>query len=243
MRRPLLGSICGLALLMGGAAAFAADSSDTDMAERYTRAAKAGDDQAQFYLGALYSAGTGVRQSDAQAFEWISRAAQQGNSQAMIVLGALLAIGRGAQRDTVSAYKWAYIVGEASHIDEFKNGAHQLMGLLETRMSPAEISKAKSDAERFRATKSQSSTTSGSTDNVGSNPVPPSQPRPTTAGGSDPGSVSSSSDSKPASASAPSSAEKPAAERDSSASKASRNPDVDQLLNQVPQGLRQKYGF
>ena len=242
MIRPLLGCFCGLALLVSGAAV-AADSSDTDMAERYSRAAKAGDDQAQFYLGALYSAGTGVRQSDAQAFEWISRAAEQGNSQAMIVLSAILAIGRGVQKDTVAAYKWAYIVGEASHIDEFKNGARQLLGLLETRMSPAEISKAKSDAEHFHATKSQSSTAPSSTDNVVNSPAPQSPSRPAPAGESKPA-VSTSSESKPAATSAPSAADsKPAAERGPSVSKAGRNPDIDQLLNQVPSNLRQRYGF
>ena len=244
MTRPLLGFFCSLALLFSGATAFAADSSDTDMADRYSRAAKAGDDQAQFYLGALYSAGTGVRQSDTQAFEWISRAAQQGNSQAMLVLSGLLAIGRGVQKDPVGAYKWAYIVGEASHIDEFKNGARQLVTLLETRMSPAEIAKGKSDAEHFHATKSQSSSTPAPADNAGSNSVPAAQPRPATAGGSRPASASSSAESKPAAASAPSSAEsRPSNERGPSLSKTGRNPDIDQLLNQVPPGLRQRYGF
>ncbi len=89
----------------------------------------------------------------------------------MLVLSGLLAIGRGVQKDPVGAYKWAYIVGEASHIDEFKNGARQLVTLLETRMSPAEIAKGKSDAEHFHATKSQSSSTPAPADNAGSNPA------------------------------------------------------------------------
>src|SRR5262249_16972707 len=113
--------------------------------------AAAGDDRAQFYLGALYSLGVGVNQSDGEAFSWIARAAQQGHSQAMLVLAGMLAIGRGTQKDNVAAYKWAHIVSQGSRIPDLKNGASQLISLLETRMSAAEIAQAKSDALAFRA--------------------------------------------------------------------------------------------
>jgi hypothetical protein len=245
MTRPLLSLCCGLALFAGETIAFAADRSDTEMAERYSRAALAGDDRAQFYLGALYSAGVGLTQSDAEAFNWISRAAQQGHSQAMLVLGGLLAIGRGASKDEVAAYKWAYIVAEGSRVYDLKNGARQLLTLLETRMNPADIAQAKSDAERFRASKSSSAPNSAN--DVGSNPVPQppsqqqpqsqpqtqSQPQPPTASAAQPAPMSSSPGSKPA------------AERVAPVSKAGRSSDIDidRLLDNVPSNIRKRYGF
>ena len=229
MIRPLLGFCCSLALLASATTACATDASDRDMAERYSKAAQAGDNQAQFYLGALYSAGVGLRQSDEQAFEWISRAAQQGHSQAMLILAGFLAVGRGVKKEDVAAYKWAYIVAEASRLNDLKNGARQLVDLLETRMTPADIAQAKSDAERFRATRPQSSSVSGSATSSGNVSAPqPGQSAP---------SVSQS-----APASSPSES-RSTSERDSSASRAGRSSDIDQLLDRVPQGTRQRYGF
>ena len=124
------------------------------MANRYLQAAQSGSDDAQFYLAALYSAGVGVPRSDEEAVRWFSRAAEQGHSHAMLILAGLYAIGRGVQKDNIKAYKWAYIVGTASRVEEFRNGARQLTGLLETRMTPDDVNLAKSDAGRWRATPS-----------------------------------------------------------------------------------------
>jgi hypothetical protein len=60
MKRAILAVLC-CAVLLANAGGAAADAvSDQDMASRYLQAAKSGDDEAQFYLGALYSAGVGV---------------------------------------------------------------------------------------------------------------------------------------------------------------------------------------
>jgi TPR repeat protein len=75
------------------------------MANRYLQAAKSGDDDAQFYLGALYSAGVGWPRSDEEAFRWFSRAADQGHSHAMLITSGLYAIGRGVRKDHVRAYE------------------------------------------------------------------------------------------------------------------------------------------
>ena len=99
------------------------------------RAAQSGDDEAQFYLGALYSAGVGVPRSDQEAFRWC-RAANQGHSHAMLILAGLYAIGRGVKKNSVEAYKWAYIVNGASKVEEFRNGSRQLMGVLEDPNEP-----------------------------------------------------------------------------------------------------------
>ena len=253
MPPPLLGFCCGLALLVSGAVAFAAEPSDRDMAERYSRAALAGNDEAQFYLGALYSAGIGLPQSDAEAINWFSRAAQQGHAQAMLVLGGHLAIGRGAPKDNIAAYKWAYIVAEGSRVHESRNGARQLLTLLELRMTPADVAQAKSEALRFRATTTQS----GSATSIGS--IPPPQPvavsappppaltappppalsaPPPPALSAPPPPAPSAPQSAAASAPQPTPAPGPRTKQATE-----RDHDVDRLLNRVPPGIRKRYGF
>jgi Sel1 repeat len=148
MKRAILAIFC-CAFLASAAGAKADPASDQDMASRYLRSAQSGDDESQFHLGALYSAGIGVPRSDAEAFRWFSRAADQGHSHAMLILAGLYATGRGVKRDNIKAYKWAYIVSAASQVDEFRNGSLQLMGVLETRMSASEISQARSEAGQW----------------------------------------------------------------------------------------------
>ena len=126
-------------------------ASDRAMATRYEQAAQAGDDDAQFYLGALYSAGVGRPRSDQEAFRWFSRAADQGHAHAMLIVAGLYASGRGITKDNVKAYSWAYIVASASKVDEDRNGARQLMSLLMKRMTSDEIGRAVVAARAWRA--------------------------------------------------------------------------------------------
>jgi hypothetical protein len=151
MKRAVLAIFCCGFLLAGPHSARADEVFDQDMASRYLRAAQSGDDEAQFYLGALYAAGIGVPRSDQEAFRWFRRAADQGHSHAMLLVAGFYATGRGAEKNNVEAYKWAYIVNGASRVDEFRDGSSQLMSVLEKRMSPDEINRARSDAGRWRA--------------------------------------------------------------------------------------------
>jgi len=169
MRRVFLAIVCAAALFAKPVACAADTVSDKEMAERYFQAAQTGDNDAEFYLGALCSAGVGRPHSDEEAFRWFSRAAEHGHSHAMLVLSGLYAIGRGTPKDNASAYKWAYIVQAGTRVDEFRNGARQLMGVLETRMTPADISQAKADAGRWHATPAKSAVTAD-------NPSPQSPP-------------------------------------------------------------------
>ena len=143
---------CCVALFASTAWATADFISDRDMANRLTQSAQSGDDDAAFYLGALYSAGAGVPQSDEESFRWFKRAADQGHSHAMLVLSGLYAIGRGVPRDNIKAYQYAYIINSASKVEEWRNDSRQLMGLLETRMTPDDVNRARTDASRWRAT-------------------------------------------------------------------------------------------
>ncbi len=94
MKRAFLAIICGAALMASTVASVADVVSDKEMAERYSQAAQSGDTDAQFYLGALYSAGVGRPRSDEEAFQWFSRAADHGHSHAMLVLAGVYAVGR-----------------------------------------------------------------------------------------------------------------------------------------------------
>jgi hypothetical protein len=128
----------------------AAPPTDKDMAQRYLRAAQAGDSTAQFYLGALHSGGVGAPQSDRQAFEWISRAAEQGHAQAMLIVGGLYVTGRGTPKDYIKGYKWSALVMATANVDEFRTGARQLMTLLESRMTRDEIRAARAEADAWQ---------------------------------------------------------------------------------------------
>jgi TPR repeat protein len=218
---------CCVALLGGTLGASADPASDRDMATRYAQAAQSGDDDAAFYLGALYAAGVGVQQSDSEAFRWFKRAADQGHSHALLIVSGLYAIGRGVPKDDVKAYEYASIVGAASKIDEFRNDSRQLMGVLESRMTPGEINQARTDASRWRATGAPAQTSVA--------PVaPPRPPQPPQAASNQPPPAATTVTTPP-----PAAPVKPVAKSDDPP----KNNDVDDLLNQVPQGLRKKFGF
>ena len=224
MKRAFLAIFCGAALL-ANSIAYADAVSDREMADRYSQAAQSGDSEAQFYMGALYSSGVGRPRSDQEAFRWFSRAADQGHSHAMLVLAGLYAIGRGTSNDNLKAYKWAYIVSVGTRVEEFRKGARQLMSVLETRMTPEQINQAKVDAGGWRAVRTQAKPVVP-TDNV----RPDSQPPPAAA-------ASKQSPASPATSSADSIS--PQGPRSSSIKK----DDMDAILEQVPSGLRKRFGF
>jgi TPR repeat protein len=225
MKRAILAVLCCAALLANAGGAAADAVSDQDMASRYLQAAKSGNDEAQFYLGALYSAGVGVPRSDEEAYRWFSRAADQGHAHAMLVLAGLYAVGRGVEKDNIKAYKWAYIINGASRVEEYRNGARQLIGVLEGKMSADDINYARQEANRWRATPSGKPTQSA---------APPAPP---------PAAPSQAASPQAASAAppAPATAQPPA--KTSTESASGKKNDVDSLLDQVPSGLRKKFGF
>jgi TPR repeat protein len=233
MKRAVVAMICCAALLASAWAAAADPASDRDMAVRYLQSAQSGDDDAQFYLGALYSAGVGVQRSDEEAFRWFSRAADHGHIHAMLILSGLCAIGRGAPQDNLSAYKWAYIVAYASKVEEFRNGARQLMGVLETRLTPDQVYAAKTDASRWHAVPTMKPSPSAQAAQPAAAPAPapavavalpqpapslPPQPQ-------SPAKITVYPSPQPA------------------APQSTKKSDADNLLDQVPQGLRKKFGF
>ena len=236
MKRMVLTIVCCAGLLAGSMEAKADVASDQNMANRYMRAARSGDDDAQFYLGSLYSAGVGVPRSDEEAFRWFARAADQGHSHAMLIVGGLYAIGRGVPKDNIKAYQYAYIVSSATKVEEFRNGSRQLMSVLEGRMTQDELSRARTEASRWRP--------------ISNNP-PPSPQAP--ASSAPPAPADTSRNAYGTQAAPVATPTQPAAKTSSnsddtssgsgSAGKTIRKNDIDGLLDQVPQGLRRRFGF
>jgi Sel1 repeat-containing protein len=225
MKRAFLAIFCGAALIANSVAYAADPVSDRDMADRYSQAAQSGDSEAQFYLGALYSSGVGRARSDEEAARWFSRAADQGHSHAMLVLSGLYAIGRGTPRSDLTAYKWAYIVSVGTRIEEFRNGSRQLMGVLENRMTPDEVTQAKAEAGRWRAVRSPAKAAAPTDDAKQDSPLP--APAPGIAKPLPSGPATSSNSATPQ------------GPRSSSIKK----DDMDAILEQVPSGLRKRFGF
>lgn len=228
MKRAFLALFCGAALIASSVANAADAISDRELADRYFQAAQSGDNDAQFYLGALYSAGVGRPRSDEEAFRWFSRAADQGHSHAMLVLSGLYAIGRGTAKDNVNAYRWAYTVSVGTRVEEFRNGARQLMGVLETRMTPEELNQARAEAGRWHAAPAQAKLAAPADDVRRDSPPP--QPLPTVSKPPPPASALSAGPAASGSSQAPHSG-------------SGKKDDVDALMDKVPPELRKRFGF
>ena len=245
MKRAAVVMACCSALLITPHTALADAASDQKMASHYEQAAQAGDDDAQFYLGALHSAGVGRTRSDAEAFRWFSRAADQGHAHAMLIVAGLYASGRGIMKDNVKAYTWAYIVASASKLDEDRNGARQLMSLLMKKMTSDEIGRAVVAARTWRAVRTVGATKASNIERTveqdqAAPPAPPPAPavvQPAPAAAPSSSTVSQSAPSNVAAL--------PASPRAASAPsvKNAKRDDARDLLDQVPTGLRKRFGF
>ncbi len=221
------------------------------MSTRYEQAAQAGDDDAQFHLGALHSAGVGRPRSDQEAFRWFSRATDQGHSHAMLIVAGLYASGRGITKDNVKAYSWAYIVASAGKLDEDRNGARQLMSLLMKRMTSDEIGRAVVAARAWRAVRVTGAAKDSGKASYIERAVDPDQAAPATP--PPPAAAVAAVQPAPAvqptpvvSQPAPSNITVlPASPKVASAppAKNAKRDDVRDLVDQVPPGLRKRFGF
>ncbi len=228
--------------------ALADAASDRTMATRYEQSAQAGDDDAQFYLGALYSAGVGRPRSDQEAFRWFSRASDQGHAHSMLIVAGLYASGRGVTKDNVKAYSWAYIVASASKVDEDRNGARQLMSLLLKRMTSDEIGRAVVAARAWRAVRTGGASKSPYIERAedtdqptqAAAPPPPPPPAPAVVQQPAPAAVAAPAVVQPAPSSTFTRAT-PAAPAPSV--KNAKRDEARDMIDQVPPNVRKRFGF
>lgn len=104
----------------------------------YLKAANQGHRDAQFNLATHYEEGQGVPQDLTAAHDWYLKAAEQGLPEAQYNLGNLYAVGLGIARNNVLAYKW---IALGKPDDEVSKAA--ILNILESIMTPAEVTKAK----------------------------------------------------------------------------------------------------
>lgn len=115
-------------------------------AERwYRKAAESGVASAQFNLGVMYDLGEGVERNYDEAAKWYRKAAEQGYSGAMANLGILYYNAQGVPRDLVESYAWLKRANEAGD-----PRAPQLLHIVESRLKPEELGKARELAANWR---------------------------------------------------------------------------------------------
>jgi TPR repeat protein len=68
--------------------------------------AERGDVQAEFFIGGMYLAGTGVPRDYAAALKWSRMAAEHGSTAAQFNLGKMYELGEGVPQDYVQAHMW-----------------------------------------------------------------------------------------------------------------------------------------
>ena len=80
--------------------------------QEWTPLAEAGDADAQFNLGIMYSNGKGVPQDYAEAVKWWRLAADQGYAEAQHNLGWMYSNGQGVPQDYAEAVKWYQLAAD-----------------------------------------------------------------------------------------------------------------------------------
>lgn len=80
--------------------------------EYYSKAAEAGDANAQNKLGILYQRSWGTEQNYTKALKWYKLAAEQGHTEAQTWLGYMYENGYGTEQDFVEAIKWYKLAAE-----------------------------------------------------------------------------------------------------------------------------------
>jgi hypothetical protein len=253
MARAVVVAACCLVAPINLSPALADAASDRAMATRYEQSAQAGDDDAQFYLGALYSAGVGRPRSDQEAFRWFSRATDQGHAHSMLIVAGLYASGRGVTKDNMKAYTWAYIVASASKVEEDRNGARQLMSLLMKRMTSDEIGRAVVAARDWRAVRTGSASKSPYVESAGDTdqptqaaappPPPPPPPAPAVVQQPAPAAAAAPAVVQPAPSTVTTTTAAPRATPTAPSVKNAKRDEARDLMDQVPSGLRKRFGF
>lgn len=109
-----------------------------EAARWYRLAAEQGHEIGQFNTGLMYEKGLGVRQDHAEATRWYRLAAEQGHKSAQFNLGVMYYGGKGVTKDYTTAYIWFSIAATNG-----VNGAVRARDIVQRRMSPSDLSRAK----------------------------------------------------------------------------------------------------
>ncbi len=119
------------------AAAGEADLGGSDL-KTLEAAARQGDREAQFRIGARFLNDSALEGGAAAAARWLTRAAGQGHTEAQFMLASLLERGAGVPRDEGEAIGWYRKAATAGHV----RAMHNLGVLLSARASPQDYREA-----------------------------------------------------------------------------------------------------
>ena len=108
----MLTATASAADLQKGIDAYNAGDYATAFAE-FNSLAEAGDAEAQFILGGMYTEGRGVPQDYEEAVKWTRLAAEAGHRSAQINLGLMYRYGKGVAQNYAEAVKWFRPAAEA----------------------------------------------------------------------------------------------------------------------------------
>ena len=114
----------------------------------YMRAAEQGHAPSQHNLAVAYATGAGLARSETAAVKWYRKAAASGQPMSQLLLARALADGNGAPRNPAEAYVWARAANVNGWSDQaLRDAATALASQLERNLSPAQLNKARADAE------------------------------------------------------------------------------------------------
>lgn len=103
--------------------------------EWLSKAAAAGNTEAQCYMGHLYMYGNGVEESYKKAFEWYLKASEKNNEEAQFYLGWLYEHGEGVTKNIEEAKRW-YNLSANSGNEQAKEQLAKLGGYVAPNPAP-----------------------------------------------------------------------------------------------------------
>jgi len=118
---------------------------EMESAKWLTLSASQGYPEAEYYVGFLYYRGRGLFPKDKQeTLKWYKKSAEHGFINAQHSLGMFYYLGDGIPQDYIKAYKWLHLASKKGYRMATKTEKE-----LEEIMSPEEISKAKTLAQKW----------------------------------------------------------------------------------------------
>ena len=112
----------------------------------FHKAARQGDIYGQYNLGFMNFMVRGMAQDYALAMTWYQKSAAGGYARAQYNLGVMYDEGQGVSRDLIQSYEWCSIADGNGIRSAGRNKAK-----IAAKMTPAEISKAKTLADEWGA--------------------------------------------------------------------------------------------
>jgi uncharacterized protein len=118
---------------------------EAESAKWLTLSASQGFARAEYYVGFQYARGMGLFPQDkSESLKWYQQSAEHGFINAQHSLGMVYYLGLGVPKDYVKAYKWLHLASKKGYRMATKTEKE-----LEEIMSPEEISKAKTLAQKW----------------------------------------------------------------------------------------------